>query len=201
MGKIRKHTFEIERFNMLSNFTHLLHIARAGEHICEFGDSGYAELLYRNKVAPGRFICITDAVCTLPTLPWLTELSPKQAADIIQTIKADKVVCLHTESSGSDKLDLQSFFNAGHSNAEYLISLSAEQRDRFLPAILQSFSIVKEYGLSAKPSELVPRLTGWQREAFNRLSEYYDLQVLANFFAPFNAQSSEKSLLILKRKK
>lgn len=72
-----------------------------------------------------------------------------------------------------------------------------ELKEKILNA---GFEIEKTYGTFASIKDYEFLLTGWQREMFNHLKDYYDTNLLAVLMAPFFPEQSRNCMWILKKK-
>lgn len=63
------------------------------------------------------------------------------------------------------------------------------------------FTIEKKYGTFASQKDYKKDLTGWRKDVFNNLKEYYDTNILANLMAPMlPAEHARNCLWVLKVK-
>lgn len=145
-----------------------------------------------------------------------------------ENFKADKVCTFEVaEHIGKQNIDkfLENFKMCGNQNAKYYLStpnydenvgaagnhtydsgdgrgVDIQEFEHFelQNHIERHFTIIKKFGTFASIRDYKPKLNDWQKEMFNKLSEYYDSNLISNIMAPLFPENSRNTLWVLKRK-
>ena len=213
--------FKTSNFIKIVNRLNLLKNANAGESVCDFGcgDGSLVELLYRNKVAPSRYVGLDSNPVSIEQhqakwsrLKWTTFLAVNPCYggtdySTFLSVEADSVIA-HNVPADITKADfynyIQNFYMCGNPEAHYslLLPRSIDQLSEqdIATEIETYFQITHRHGVNGSLERFIPFMNKSQEEFYKTLSAYYSNEILSAFLSPFFPDQCPQNLWTLKRK-
>lgn len=222
--EFERHIYHRDQFAHYFRWSHVLKNAKIGQEILDYG-CGSAEMLevfYRNKYRPKRYVGLDIRSQEQNIEKWKKlDFAEFHQADLCQETldlgTFDIITCFEVvEHIGHDNIDAFLENMLTYCKPETTIYLSTPnydpqtgaaknhildgeigEWDHFeLQMVLDTyFHIARKWGTFASQKDYKAALEPWQHEAWKRLSEYYDTNLLSNLMAPMVDASLARNCL------
>lgn len=224
-----RHVFHRDMFAHFLRWSHVLKIAKIGDNILDFGcgNGNLYEVLYRNRYSPKRYLGLDIRKQTIEKNKARFPKAEFQYQDLINNcnygIDWDIITSFETiEHVGKKNVSkfLDNIKKHCNKNTNVLIStpcydekVGAAQNhiydggpqeltyNEMKQLLEERFEIITHYGTFASQKDYKDYMEDWQIKMFNKLSEYYDTNLLSVIMAPFFPEYSRNVIWKLRLKK
>ena len=224
-----KHVFHRDQFAHYLRWSHVLNLAKIGQKIMDFGcgSGNLYEVFYRNRYQPNKFLGLDVRQKTIEknrekfkNARWETEDLAKFTTDYGKDwdIITSFEVLEHVNKKNGDSF-MQNIKRHCNENTVVLISTPCYNEkvgaadnhiydgqvqeytyDEAKALFEKYFTVEKVWGTFASQRDYKPFLSDAGKKLYEKLSEYYDTNLISVIFAPLFPQQSRNCLWQLKIK-
>lgn len=223
-----RHVFHRDQFAHFLRFCHIMKIAESGSKILDVGcgNGNIYEVFYRNRYSPARYVGVD---IRKQTIDKNIEKFPKAefiCMDICKPYKIDEQFDVITSFEVIEHIGksngvafLENIANNCSDNTVVYLSTpnydakvgAAENhiingevgeytQQELITLLDKFFDIKKMYGTFASKKDIYGALTDPEMRLYDKLSEYYDSNLMSVLFAPLYPEKSRNILYVLTKK-